>query len=176
MVDTRRHLAHLLLVAAVLVAVPVGGFSAGPGPQTPPPPPTVEPTPALVIEMRFEDVERGAAGRHGRLIVDLRAEEPLSDLSLETILKDGLAIVGPDVMPRGPLGLRKGETRRFVLDVAAAGTAGSGARIEAAFRDSRGRLFRIGQGASLPAATADAGRSHAGAWEVMGEIRAEAPR
>jgi hypothetical protein len=165
MVTTRR-----LLSAAVAAALlSIAALADAPVASRPKPSrenPTIEPTLPLMIEARFEDVERARGPVSAVLVVELTAADDIPSLLLETVLPDGLWIAGGDLPPRGPMRLARGDLRRFTLPVRADGAEGRVVRLEASFRDAAGHDLRLGQGVVLAPAAPPAGRSHLGAYEV----------
>jgi hypothetical protein len=174
MATTRRFVAPA--VAAALLS-----FAAlADGPPAPRPAlrahPTVEPTLPLLIEARFQNVERGPGAVSAVLVVEITASDEIRDLELETTLPAGLGIVDGDLPPHGPLRLARGEVRRFAVPVRGEDSRRQAVRIEAVFRDAAGHELKLGQGATLDPVTPAAGRSHLGAYEVMAVPIEELPK
>jgi hypothetical protein len=140
------------------------------------PVPTIEPTLPLVIDVRFENIGRGAGATSALLVVEVTGADEIRDLVLETAMPAGLRPAGPARLPRGPMRFARGQVRRFVLPVSGDGTGRHAVRLEAVFRDMLGRTLRLGQGATLDPAAPAAGRSHLGAYEMMAVPIEELPR
>jgi len=165
-------------VAAVwLVVSTLAADPSGPGrPLAGRPGPTIEPTLPLVIDARFEAIERGASGTSALLVVEITGFEEIRDLVIETDMPAGLRPAGSDRLPRGPMRFTRGQVRRFALPVTGDGAARHAVRFEAVFKDALGRTLRLGQGATLDPSTPAAGRSHLGAYEMMAVSLEEVPR
>lgn len=166
MVTNRRFVAPVLAAALLSIAALADGPPAR-RPSAARANPTVEPTLPLLIEARFENIEHGRGGVSAVLVVEIRAEDEIRDLDLDTSLPAGLEIVNGELPARGPLHLVKGEARRFTVPVRGEGSREQPVRVEASFRDAAGHALRLGQGATLDTAAPATGRSHLGAYEVM---------
>jgi len=129
--------------------------------------PTVEPTLPLTLEMRLEEVERGAAGARARLVVVVTADRDVHDLELALPAPPAGASLDTLELPVRPLHLAPGESMTFNLPLRGPAHLDLPLRLTASFRTGDGQLLQLGQGVTLRAEPEQAGRSHAGAWEVM---------
>lgn len=148
-----------LLPCLVLIspATPRAGLGRGP---------EVEPTVPLLLDVRFEEIDRSPAAVHARLVVDLAAAASIQDIELSLALPDGLQVAGSWPVPRALARLDRGERRHFVLPVSGPPDRDLPVRLEASYEGDDGR-FRIGQGATLPGASSQVeGQLVAGAYEV----------
>jgi len=176
MVNTRRPVAVAAAASLLALAALADGRSGPTRSAAARPVPTIEPTLPLVMDVRFEDIERGAGATSALLVVEVTGADEISDLVIEAALPDELKPVGPARLPRGPMRLARGEVRRFALPVSGGGTGSHAVRLEAVFRDSRGRALRLGQGATLDPVAPAAGHLHLGAFEMMAVPIEELPR
>jgi hypothetical protein len=176
MMNTRRLVASAVAAAWLAMWAMAADPSVPGRPGTTRPAPTIEPTLPLLIDVRFEEIGRAAGGTSAVLVLEITGSDAISDLVLESTMPAGLRPVGPARLPRGPMGLARGEVRRFVLPVTGDGVGRHAVRIEAVFRDVPGRTLRLGQGATLDPSAPAAGRSHLGAYEMMAVPIEEMPR
>jgi hypothetical protein len=132
--------------------------------------PTIEPTLPLVVDLRLEGIERRGEGGTARLEVGLVAGSPIEGLRLTLRLPEGVAAHEPPPAALGePLDLAAGGRRAFVLRLATARDGSFPIRIEATYALPDGRAVHAEQGATLYLGPpVRPGRSHAGAYEVMG--------
>jgi len=176
MVNTRRPVASAVAAACLAISA-MAADPSGPGRPLPARPvPTIEPTLPLVIDARFEEIERGAGGTAALLVVEITGVDEIRDLVLDTAMPAGLRPAGPERLPRGPMRISRGQVRRFVLPVMGDAVARHAVRFEAVFRDPLGRTLRLGQGVTLEPSNPAAGRSHLGAFEMMAVPIEEVPR
>lgn len=136
--------------------------------------PTIEPTLPLVVDLRLDGIEPRGRGGSARLEVALEAASAIERLTLALRLPEGIAALDlPPAAFTDRLRLAAGERRTFVLPLSAARQGAFPIAVEAAYTLPDGRTFRTRHGADLTlGAPAHPGRSHAGAYEVMG-IRLE---
>lgn len=130
--------------------------------------PEVEPTMPLLLEVRFEGVERAAALVRARLVIDLTSARAIDDIELSLALPEGLQVAAPWPLPRGLARLERGERRHYVLPLIGAPDRDWPVRLEATYPSDGGDgRQRVGQGATLAvASTPVEGRLVAGAYEV----------
>jgi hypothetical protein len=129
--------------------------------------PTVEPTLPLLLEMRLEDVEQTVEESRARLVVVITADIDIYDLELALPAPSGGARLDTLEIPVQPIDLAAGSSRSFSIPVRGPGRRDLPLRLTASFRTRGGQVLHVGQGATLKADAGRAGRSHAGAWEVM---------
>lgn len=129
--------------------------------------PTVEPTLPLLLDMRLEGVEQTDKESRARLIVVVTADIDVHDLELALPATAGAATLDTLEIPVLPMDLAAGSSRTFTVPIRGPGRSDLALRLTASFRTGDGRMIHLGQGVTLKAAAAQAGRFHAGAWEVM---------
>jgi len=159
---------------ACLVVCLALGLCARPGPPAPPPyptraVPTIEPLPALSLDLHFADSVEWKGGGSAVLETAIVAGDDIAELRLSLDLPVGLAFSGPQRLAERQGEVRAGERRISRLPVAATGKGEFPVRLEAEARLADGRTFRVGQGATLRIGRPPAqGRLHNGAYEVRG--------
>lgn len=166
------HRTPRLTFIAVTVVLALAGSPAPPasGPAAASTPPaTIEPTLPLAIDLRFESLAPDGTGGRAILVAEIVSDRTLHDLSLRLVLPDGVAIEGPDPFDAAHGSLAALQGLRLAVPLRVARHAPLPIRVEASFRLEDGRAFRTLQGETLDLGQArPPGRSHAGAYEVMG--------
>lgn len=150
------------------------GLSARPGPPQPPPHPTravptVEPLPPLSLDLQFADRVEWSGGGTAVMQTEIVAGDEIEELILSFELPAGLVVSGAENLPGRQGRLRAGERRVRRLPVAASRQGEFPVRLEAEVHLADGRIFRLGQGATLRVGRPPAeGRLRNGAYEVRG--------
>jgi hypothetical protein len=129
--------------------------------------PTIEPTLPLLVDMRFEGVERTAAESRARLVVMVTADQDIQNLELALPAPSDGASLDTLELPLQPINLAAGNSKTFTIPVRGPGHRDVALRLTASFRTKEGQTLHLGQGATLKGGPEQPGRSHAGAWEVM---------
>lgn len=157
---------RVLLLSSLMVLHVTGLCVAPSGRPGISPVATIEPTLPLQIDTRLVEVERHAGTASARLEIDVLAGGDLQDIDITLTVADGLRVTDESTLPRGRQDMTQGSRRQFAVPLTGPGDRDLPIRLKAVFRTADGRPFELGQGVTLEAPR-DAGRSHAGAWEVM---------
>ncbi|MGH9750392.1 MAG: hypothetical protein ACRD5D_01655 [Candidatus Polarisedimenticolia bacterium] len=163
-----------VLLLSALASLPAAGPHSGP--MGPPPPAregaaTVEPIPPLLVDLRAELQDLPAGGRaRGRIVIELEAGPDLDGL---VVAFQAPREVDVDVsslpLPAAPFRLEAGRRRVITLPLRGVSDGRHELRVEASYLLPDGTPVRTFQGTTLRTGPdAAGGRSHAGAFEVMG--------
>jgi hypothetical protein len=128
-----------------------------------------------MVEMRLEEISHDPGGARARLVVVVTADRDIHDLDIALPALPAGASIDTLELPIQPVDLAAGESRTFNLWVRGPAHHNLPLRLTASFRTADGKALHLGQGVTLKPEPEQAGRSHAGAWEVMaaplGDIR-----
>jgi hypothetical protein len=130
---------------------------------------TIEPTLPLQIDLQFEQLKKTPRGWAGLLRVALEADADFPEISLRLNLPEGVrAGAGSWLTQFQSLSLGRGEKRVHAIPLNAVSDGVFPIRLEAVIELPDGKSLRTQQGRTLRlGGSADDGRYHLGAYEVM---------
>jgi hypothetical protein len=167
-----RGAPRLTLIGIGIGLVLAGWILRAPAPAAPARPyaaPTIEPTLPLMLDLRLGPVTRADAGGSAVLQVEVATDRALRDLSLHLQLPRDVSAESGSFPDETTEDLAPEGRRLFSVPLRSARNGSFPIQVLATFSLPDGRTFRTLQGATLEVGVAARpGRSHAGAYEVMG--------